>query len=271
MNPPPAAPPPAPSASPRLPLVVGAVIALACVGLLCIASVGAFAYTRLTPSASPTDMPAAILINPTAVTGGTTIARAATLPPCPTPTPITVGGRPPQATSGAPEPPVAVAPCVTVTPLPTTPETARTPTAVAQAGRTPLPTVAFSGNCPRLPTAALSPSPYISGLTLAEDVQGDAKEPVNPTRQFSPKSIFHAVVVIQDAPPDTRFKAAWFASDVGSAASCNTPIDSFELASEGSRNIDFNLTPSGTWPSGLYRVEISVNGALDSITAFTVR
>ena len=58
---------------------------------------------------------------------------------------------------------------------------------------------------------------------------------------------------------------------IGSAASCNTLIDSFELASDGTRNLDFNLTPSSQWPPGLFRVEIYVNSKPDSVVDFTVR
>ena len=106
---------------------------------------------------------------------------------------------------------------------------------------------------------------------MAQDVQGDAKDPVNPTREFTANSVFHAVVAIEDAPDNTKFKAVWYATDVGSAASCNTLIDSFELASDGTRNLDFNLTPSSQWPPGLFRVEIYVNSEPDSVVDFTVR
>ena len=166
-------------------------------------------------------------------------------------------------------------PCEPLAPEPTTvslaTRAAPTSAPTVPAGRTPLPTIAFSGSCLRPTTAALSPSPYITSITTAQDVQGDAKDPVNPTRQFSANSVFHAVVAIEDAPDNTKFKAVWYATDVGSAAPCNTLIDSFELASDGTRNLDFNLTPSSRWPPGLFRVEIYVNSTPDSIVDFTVR
>jgi outer membrane usher protein FimD/PapC len=127
------------------------------------------------------------------------------------------------------------------------------------------------GGCPPLPPAVVKPSGIVSNVTMALGTKGDTKDPVNPTLVFQPNSVFHAVVAIQNAPKNTKFKAAWFATDVGSAADCNTAMDDTEFSTDGTRNIDFTLAPSTTWPAGTYRVEIYVNGNLDRVVNFSVK
>jgi hypothetical protein len=110
------------------------------------------------------------------------------------------------------------------------------------------------------------PSGLISSVTMAEKTQGATKDPVNPTSVFAPNSIFHAVVSVQNAPANTKFTAVWYAVDAG-----NTLIDQTDLATDGTRNIDFTLTPTTTWSAGVYRVEIYVNGRLDTVKIFSVK
>jgi hypothetical protein len=113
-------------------------------------------------------------------------------------------------------------------------------------------------------------NPYITGVTMARNVSGELLEPQDPTMVFSASDTFHAVTTIADAPEGTRFRAAWYAVDVGSAAEPNTLIDSNDLTAGDSRNLDFSLTPASNWPSGTYRVEISVNDTLDRVIHFSV-
>ncbi len=114
------------------------------------------------------------------------------------------------------------------------------------------------------------PSGYVNNVTLAENTTGD-KEPVNPTIVFKPTAVIHAVVRSQSAPANTKFKASWYVVDVGNAADPNSLITETELATDGSRNIDFSISPPDNWPAGTYRVEISVNGALDTVKTFSVK
>jgi hypothetical protein len=124
------------------------------------------------------------------------------------------------------------------------------------------------------PTAAAvaKPSGLIKSVTMASDVKADTKDPVNPTTEFKPAATFHAVVAIDKAPANTKFKSVWYATDVGNAAPANTLIDQTEvIADSNTRNIDFSLTPSSQWPVGKFRVEILVNGTLDRVVNFTVK
>lgn len=159
----------------------------------------------------------------------------------------------------------------TAKPTTAPPTPTKVPTATTAPKPTTVPTSPTSkGGCPPLPPAVVKSSGIVSNVTMALGTKGDTKDPVNPTLVFQPSSAFHAVVAIQNAPKNTKFKAAWFATDVGSAADCNTAIDDTEFSADGTRNIDFTLTPSTTWPAGTYRVEIYVNGNLDRVVNFSV-
>ena len=118
-------------------------------------------------------------------------------------------------------------------------------------------------------------APKASGLidkvTMAKDTQGDAKDPVNPTTVFGTSDTFHAVVHSNSAPESTKFKAIWYAVDDGNAADSNKVIDSSDLTADGTVNIDFYLTPTSSWPTGTFQVEIYVNGVLDQVVNFSVK
>ncbi len=125
------------------------------------------------------------------------------------------------------------------------------------------------------PAASPTPAPagfYIAGITLARGVQGQDNTPVDPTGVFQATDTFHAVVQIQNAPANTTYKSSWVAVDVGNAAPPNTAIDSTQVTTNGSRNIDFSLTPPQTnWPVGIYSVEIDVNDVKAANLLFSVQ
>lgn len=114
-------------------------------------------------------------------------------------------------------------------------------------------------------------NPLIAGVTMARNVSGEMLDPVDPTMVFGASDTFHAVTAIEDAPEGTRFRADWYAVDVGGAAAPNTFIDGNELVAGETRNLDFSLSPSTNWPSGTYRVEIYVNDTLDRVIHFNVQ
>jgi hypothetical protein len=100
---------------------------------------------------------------------------------------------------------------------------------------------------------------------------GPQKEPFNPTIVFQTGSTFHAIIATLNAPDNTKYKANWYATEVGNTAAPNALIDSVEITTQGTHNIDFALTPQSKWPIGFYRVEISVNGSLERIVDFSVK
>ncbi len=132
---------------------------------------------------------------------------------------------------------------------------------------------------PAQPTEAAAPpvveqpssSGIITQVVMASDTQGEEKDPVDPTTVFGPSATIHAVAQIKDAPAGTQFTADFYVVDVGSAAAPNTLIGSTDVTADGTRNIDFTMSPTASWPAGSYRVDISVNGQLDQSVTFTVQ
>jgi hypothetical protein len=115
------------------------------------------------------------------------------------------------------------------------------------------------------------PSGIIASVTMATDSKSDTKDPINPTVVFGTTSVFHAIAALQNAPANTQFTATWYVVDVGNAAPPDSQIESTNITTNGTRNIDFTLTPTTSWPAGTYRVEISVNGAVDTVKTFSVK
>lgn len=122
------------------------------------------------------------------------------------------------------------------------------------------------------PTAASQPSSsgVITDVILANNVEGIEMIPVDPTTVFTSSSIIHAVVKIEDAPVNTVFTAEFYVEDVGDAADRNSLITTTDLTADGTRYLDFNLTPTTSWPPGTYRVDILVNGQLEQSVTYTV-
>jgi uncharacterized lipoprotein YbaY len=118
--------------------------------------------------------------------------------------------------------------------------------------------------------AVASASTVIQSVTMAAGVSDSDKQPVNPTTVFQPDSVLHAVVAITNAPANTQVTAKWYATDVGSAAAPNSLITSTNVTTDGTRNIDFNLTHTNPLPVGQYRVEISIGDQVAQVVPFSV-
>jgi hypothetical protein len=121
------------------------------------------------------------------------------------------------------------------------------------------------------PTSPPQVSGYILDVTMAKDAQGANLDPVGATTVFSPADTIHAVVSIANAPKGTEFKANWYVEDIGDASQANKLIISSQLSADGTRNLDFKLTPTTQWPAGTYRVEILVNGQVESTATYSVQ
>jgi uncharacterized protein YfaS (alpha-2-macroglobulin family) len=121
------------------------------------------------------------------------------------------------------------------------------------------------------PTSPPQLSGYILYVTMAQDVQGPNKVPVGATTVFGPADTIHAVVSILGAPAGTQFKADWYVVDIGDPSQANTLITSSQITTEGTGNVDFNLTTTTQWPVGTYRVEISVNGQVEYTGEYSVQ
>lgn len=129
---------------------------------------------------------------------------------------------------------------------------------------------ATTSGCPPATTQPHKVSGWISQVIMAEGTKGEEKEPVNRTGEFYPNETVHAVVAIQNAPADTRFRAAFFAVDAGDSTVCNVKLGETELRAGGSRNLEFTLQPSRDWLLGKYRVDLYVNDDLDHTANYVV-
>jgi|GEM_PF-5192590 len=127
-----------------------------------------------------------------------------------------------------------------------------------------------TGFCPALDLPSPEPSGIVQSVILSKETESISKRPIDPTQIYDTSAIFHAVVAIKNAPVETVIKAVWYVNENEEGAQCNEAIDEFSLATDGTRNIDFSLTPDTTWYTGTYRVEIYVNGVLDHIATFIV-
>lgn len=87
------------------------------------------------------------------------------------------------------------------------------------------------------------------------------------TYVFSPDEPFYAIVDLSTVSEDTTAKAVWTAVDV-EGVELNTFIDEAEIQGQG--ELTFDLTNNGSWPPGIYQVEIYINGELDSTMQFAV-
>ncbi|HXM18742.1 MAG TPA: hypothetical protein VN934_07990 [Candidatus Tumulicola sp.] len=134
------------------------------------------------------------------------------------------------------------------------------------------PPVSF-GKCTR-PASDEKPPGFAMSVTMAERADAQGK-PVNPGRTFQPNaSQISAVLSVENVPASSQISVRWMGTDLGGVEACNTQIvRTYEVTvGAGSSTPSFNITPppGTTWPEGLYRAEISVNGVLASSTDFAV-
>lgn len=118
------------------------------------------------------------------------------------------------------------------------------------------------------------PPGFAMSVTMAERADAQGK-PVNPGRTFQPNaSQISAVLSLENVPASSQISVRWIGTDLGGVEACNTQlVRTYEVSvAAGSSTPSFNITPppGTTWPEGLYRAEISVNGTLATSTDFAV-
>jgi hypothetical protein len=124
------------------------------------------------------------------------------------------------------------------------------------------------------PTKIALPIPKPGGLitkvTLALGAEPETYNPIDPATEFLPTDTIHAVVTVKQAPEGTVFSARWMTTSLSLVGRDNEMIDSTEIETGGTGNLDFTLAPDGEFPTGTYRVEIYVNDTLDQLKTFKV-
>lgn len=103
-------------------------------------------------------------------------------------------------------------------------------------------------------------------VTLTKGVDKDQK-PTEPTLTFGPTDVIYASVEVKNMDKSDVLKAEWFYVDQ------NQLIDTFTYSPDednASGFVAFSLSPTGPWPAGKYRVDISLNDKLVQGQNFTV-
>lgn len=95
----------------------------------------------------------------------------------------------------------------------------------------------------------------------------------NVTTTFSPSDVFYVVADLNNAPAGTVVDAKWIAVSVeGSGANEVFYEQSYENSEDGFTGIVyFQLSNDSPWPTGSYKVELYLNGALTQTVAFSVQ
>ena len=104
------------------------------------------------------------------------------------------------------------------------------------------------------PAAEGTTTATMSDVKMAADEDGK-----NPTKVFSPNDTFYCVGYLENAPKDTTVTAVWIAADI-EGVKPDSKIKQFS-AKGGSGLFRFNLSPTDSWPTGKYEVELYLNDA----------
>lgn len=90
------------------------------------------------------------------------------------------------------------------------------------------------------------------------------------TTVYGPEDVFYAIVDLANAPDSTEVRAVWTAVNV-TGESPNTLIDEVSIQS-GDAVLTFDLANTGMlWPSGSYKVDLYLNGELETTLNFQVQ
>jgi hypothetical protein len=107
-------------------------------------------------------------------------------------------------------------------------------------------------------------SAKISDVIMSKDENG-----TSPTTVFGSSDVFYCIVETSNAPSSTMVKVEWYADDVDyEDIAPNTLLEAYEL--EGSDVFTFSLSNDYLWPTGLYRVDVYLNGEYQSSLNFSV-
>jgi hypothetical protein len=118
-----------------------------------------------------------------------------------------------------------------------------------------------------LATAAQAGEPHFGDLVFSASAESGAEKDTFATD--TPKIYLHAQ--LEDVDQDTKLSAAWIAEKTD-AAPPNYKIDSTDLtAKAGMDEATFTLSkPTAGWPTGDYRVDLSINGKPATSAKFKV-
>jgi hypothetical protein len=122
----------------------------------------------------------------------------------------------------------------------------------------------------KIPLPVPKPGGLITKVTMAHGAEPETYEPVDPATNFLPTDTIHAIVTVKKAPVDTLFTAKWYTIDIDLEGRDNELVDTTEIKTGGTGNLDFSFAPQGEFPPGSYRVEIYVDNNLDQLKTYQI-
>jgi hypothetical protein len=108
----------------------------------------------------------------------------------------------------------------------------------------------------------------LTNLRLALDKDGN-----NPTTTFSTTDVFYAVADLANAPQGTKVEAKWTAVDAADTEpNLEFQTQTLDITEENfTGTIYFQLSNDQGWPTGQYKVDLYLNGALAQSAEFSVQ
>ncbi len=117
------------------------------------------------------------------------------------------------------------------------------------------------------PTRAANAEVYVDKIYMAEDNNGKAGDET--TSYAATDRTVHCIIDLNKAKKGTQVRFIWKAVDV--AGSQNEEIKTIDYTTNSFENkVHGHLTLPRDWPTGKYRVEVYINGALDKSIDYTV-
>jgi hypothetical protein len=122
---------------------------------------------------------------------------------------------------------------------------------------------------PAPPPAAAPPAPpaapTLVSLQLGKAVGAD-KQVTSPTTTFGTRDTIYASVTTTGSMPNANLTARWTFED-GQVVDSTTQT----LNLEGSGTTEFHIAKASRWPTGRYKVEVTLNGAPLGSADFEIR
>lgn len=109
-----------------------------------------------------------------------------------------------------------------------------------------------------------------SSVKISDAYMSSINDGSSKTTTFSADQSFFCIVTLSNAPDNTTIKAVWTAVDVD-GVDPNLFLDEVELTTEGKNEFVFDLQNDSLWPTGVYKVDIFLNGTLDRTLEFSVQ
>lgn len=110
---------------------------------------------------------------------------------------------------------------------------------------------------------------YIASINMADD-DGNG-QPGDTATSFNPSDkIVHCVVTMKEALPGTKLKFRWYAVNAKGLPKNQAFKDVDYTTGASEKVVHAQLTTKQDWPTGDYKVEVYVNGALDRTIEYSV-